>query len=283
MYAITGASGQLGRLAVQALQRRVGADRVVALARTPARAADLGVEVRRFDYADPASLPAALQGVERLLLVSSSEIGQRTAQHRNVINAAREAGVGFIAYTSLLHADSSPLDLAEEHRQTEAALRESGIAHAVLRNGWYFENHTQSLPGALAAGSLAGCAGDGRISWASRQDYAEAAAAVLAADMPQAGVFELGGDHGHTLSELAAELSRQSGTPVAYQDLPASAYADLLASFGLPPALAGAIAGWDAAARDGALLARDATLSRLIGRPTTTLAEAVRAALPDPA
>ncbi|NLB58892.1 MAG: NAD(P)H-binding protein, partial [Gammaproteobacteria bacterium] len=149
MYAITGASGQLGRLAVQALQRRVGADRVVALARTPARAADLGVEVRRFDYADPASLPAALQGVERLLLVSSSEIGQRTAQHRNVINAAREAGVGFIAYTSLLHADSSPLDLAEEHRQTEAALRESGIAHAVLRNGWYFENHTQSLPGAL--------------------------------------------------------------------------------------------------------------------------------------
>lgn len=279
MFAITGASGQLGRLAVTALQRRVGADRVVALARTPDRAADLGVAVRRFDYDDAASLPAALEGVERLLLVSSSEIGRRVEQHRNVIEAARRAGVGFIAYTSLLHADSSTLDLAEEHRQTEALLADSGIAHAVLRNGWYWENHTQSLPGALAAGAMTGCAGDGRISWAARQDYAEAAAAVLATRDAPRGVFELAGDQAHTLAELAAELSRQSGQPIVYQNLPAQAYADLLASFGLPAALATAIAGWDAAAASGALQGHSPTLSRLIGRPTTSMADAVAAAL----
>lgn len=277
--AITGATGQLGRLVVQALKSRAPAVPLRALVRTPSKAADLGVEAVEADYARPDTLATALAGVDTLLLISSNEIGQRTLQHRNVIDAARAAGVRRIVYTSLLHADVSPLSLAGEHRETEALLQASGLATTVLRNGWYTENHTATLPAAVAAGALIGSAGQGRISAATRADLAEAAAIVLTTPGHEGRVYELAGDEAFTLAELAAETARQAGKPVRYQDLPPADYAAALAGFGLPPALAEAIAGWDVDASKGALFDGDRALSRLLGRPTTPLARAVTAAL----
>jgi NAD(P)H dehydrogenase (quinone) len=277
--AITGATGQLGRLVVQALKSRAPAVPLRALMRTPSKAADLGVEAVEADYARPETPATALAGVDTLLLISSNEIGQRTLQHRNVIDAARAAGVRRIVYTSLLHADVSPLSLAGEHRETEALLQASGLATTVLRNGWYTENHTATLPAAVAAGALIGSAGEGRISAATRADLAEAAAIVLTTPGHEGRVYELAGDEAFTLAELAAETAHQAGKPVRYQDLPPADYAAALAGFGLPPALAEAIAGWDVDASKGALFDGDRALSRLLGRPTTPLARAVTAAL----
>ena len=277
--AVTGATGQLGRLVIRHLKAIGTAKPIVALARSPDKAADLGVEARAFDYAQADRLAPALAGVDTLLLISSSEVGQRVAQHRAVIAAAVQAGVGRIVYTSLLHADRSPLDLAAEHLATEAALAEAGIPATILRNGWYSENYTGSLPGALAAGALIGSAGDAKISSAARADYAEAAAIVLT-DAAQAGrTYELAGDTAWTLPDLAAELSHQTGRDIAYRDMPAADYAAALTGFGLPEGLAHAIAGWDVAASQGALFDDGRQLSRLIGRPTTPLAETVKAAI----
>lgn len=277
--AITGATGQLGRLVIASLRGKVPASDIVALARTPAKAADLGVTVRAADYARPETLEPALAGIDTLLLISSSEVGQRAAQHANVIAAARKAGVQHIVYTSLLHADTSVLNLAEEHRQTEAMLEDSGIPHTLLRNGWYTENYTGSIAGALAAGSFIGSAGDGRIASAPRADYAEAAAVVLTTPGHDGKTYELAGDSAYTLAELAAEVSRQTGKTLPYVDLPPADYAKALAGMGLPAALAQAIAGWDVGASQGALFDDGRQLSRLIGRPTTPLAATVAAAL----
>jgi len=277
--AVTGATGQLGRLVIAALKQRVAIDDIVALARSPDKAGKLGVSVRPFDYATPDGLADALSGIGTLLLISSSEVGQRSAQHRNVIAAAKQAGVGRIVYTSLLHADTSSLDLAVEHRDTEAALAASGIPVTLLRNGWYTENYTGAIPGALAAGALIGSAGQGRISSASRADYAEAAA--IAASVPDhvGKTYELAGDQGWTLADLAAEVTRQTGRDIAYDDLPPNDYAHRLQDAGLPAGVAQAIAGYDVAASKGALFDNGRQLSRLIGRPTTPLADAVRASL----
>ncbi|UFS66762.1 MULTISPECIES: SDR family oxidoreductase [Paracoccus] len=277
--AVTGATGQLGRLTIARLKTLLPAGEIVALARNPEKAADLGVEARAFDYDRPETLATALQGVDRLLLISSSEVGKRAAQHRAVIEAAKAAGVGQIVYTSLLHADRSPLSLAEEHVATEAMLAASGIPHAILRNGWYAENHTGAIPAALAHGALIGAAGEGRISAAARADYAKAAASVLADGGHAGQTYELAGDDGWTLAELAAELSAQSGKAIPYRNLSQQDYAAALTGAGLPEGLAGAIASWDAGAAQGALFDDNRTLSRLIGRPTATLAEVVRAAL----
>jgi NAD(P)H dehydrogenase (quinone) len=277
--AITGASGQLGRLAVQKLLEKTAAAGIVALARDPAKAAGLGVAARPADYTRPQSLAAALAGVDKLLLISSSEIGQRTAQHRNVIAAARQAGVGLLVYTSLLHADTSTLDLAEEHRTTEADLKASGIPYVILRNGWYTENYTGSIGGALAGGAFLGSAGDGRIASAARADYAEAAVAVLTGTGHEGKVYELAGDHAYTLAELAAEISRQTGRDIPYKNLPAAEYASALAGAGVPQGFAAAIAGWDAEVARGVLFDDDHQLSRLIGRESTPLADSVAAAL----
>lgn len=277
--AVTGATGQLGRLVIAALKQRVAIDDIVALARSPDKAGKLGVSVRPFDYATPDGLADALSGIGTLLLISSSEVGQRSAQHRNVIAAAKRAGVGRIVYTSLLHADTSSLDLAVEHRDTEAALAASGIPVTLLRNGWYTENYTGAIPGALAAGALIGSAGQGRISSASRADYAEAAAIAASAPDHVGKIYELAGDHGWTLADLAAEVTRQTGRDIAYDDLPPNDYAHRLQDAGLPAGLAQAIAGYDVAASKGALFDDGRQLSRLIGRPTTPLADAVRAAL----
>ncbi len=273
--AITGATGQLGRLVVEKLKQKVPASDIVALVRTPEKASDLGVAVRAADYAKPETIDKALAGVDTLLLISSNELGQRAVQHQNVIEAAKKAGVKQIVYTSLLHADSSALSLAEEHRQTEAGLKASGIPHTILRNGWYTENYTGSIGGALAGGAFIGSAGDGKISSASRCDYAEAAVAVLTSDGHDGKVYELAGDEPYTLADLAAEISKQTGKDIPYKNLSEADYAAALKGFGLPEGLAAAIASWDVGAASGALFDNGKQLSKLIGRPTTPLSQAV--------
>lgn len=274
--AITGATGQLGRLAVAALKAR-GAE-PIALVRSPEKAADLGVPVRAFNY--HSADPAALAGVTTLVLISSNDFDDRVGQHTRVIDAAKAAGVGRIVYTSILKGDSSPMKyLAADHIATEAALKASGLAVTLLRNGWYTENYTGSLGAALAHGALIGAAGDARLSTAARKDYAEAVA-VTALDAAHAGqTYELAGDTAYTLADLAAETARQSGKPVAWVPMSEADYAKALEGFGLAPGFAAALADADASAQKGALFDASQTLSRLIGRPTTPLAETVRAAL----
>ena len=283
LIAVTGASGQLGRLAIQFLLSRHPAARIVAIARDPAKIADLaeaGVQVRQGDYDRPDTLDAALAGVERLLLVSSSEIGKRAPQHQAVIDAAIRAGVSLVAYTSLLHADTSPLGLAVEHVQTEQALQASGLPHALLRNGWYAENYTAGIAGALQHGVVLGSAGDGRLSLAARADYAEAAAIIMASDATQAGkVYELAGDHAITLTDFAALVARKTGIPIAYQDLPQQDYRDALLSAGLPGFVADLLSDSDAGAAKGGLFDDSGTLGRLIGRATTPIEDVIASAL----
>lgn len=214
MIAITGATGQLGQHVIENLLKTTPASHLVAIVRNPKKAAPLsqrGIAVRLAGYANEAALTTALQGVDKLLLISSSEVGQRTAQHRNVIQAAITAKVKFIAYTSLLHADKSPLALADEHIETEKMLAESGIPHTLLRNGWYTENYLASVPAALKHGVFIGAAGEGKIASAMRADYAAAAARVISEEGHAGNVYELAGDDAWTLSQLADELTQQSG------------------------------------------------------------------------
>lgn len=282
MIAVTGATGQLGRLVIQALLSKVPAAEVVALARDPDKAADLaaqGVQVRQADYDQPATLNTALAGVDKLLLISSSELGRRLPQHRAVIEAAQRAGLQLLAYTSLLRADQSPLGLAPEHVETEALIRASGLPYVLLRNGWYSENYTASIPAALAHGALQGCSQSGAIASAARADYAEAAAVVLTTEDQAMRVYELAGDSAYTLAELAAEITRQSGKPVVYTDLAEEAYKSALLGVGLPEGIAELLANSDACAAKGALMDERHELSRLIGRPTTPIAVSVAHAL----
>ncbi|MBP1641162.1 MAG: Male sterility protein [Bacteroidetes bacterium] len=272
---VTGATGMLGRIVIEKLKERIPQEEIIALVRSPQKASDLQVEVRRFDYNQPESQTASLLSIDRLLLISGNEIGQRAQQHANVINAAKQAGVKWIVYTSLLHADSSTLSLAEEHRKTEAFLKASGIQYTLLRNGWYTENYTGSIKGAIASGAFLGSAGNGKIASASRADFAEAAAIVLANEKHQGNTYELAGDQAYTLTELAAEISHQTGRPIPYKDLPEEEYANILKSIGLPEGLASAIAGWDVSASKGDLFDNRGQLSKLIGRPTTSLAQSV--------
>lgn len=277
--AITGATGQLGSLVVTELKKRLAAENIVVLVRNPEKAKALGVEARAFDYENTDTLASALKDVNTLLLISSNEIGKRAAQHSNVINAAKAAGVKWIVYTSLLHADNSSLSLAGEHFATEEALKVSGIAYTILRNGWYTENYTGSVGSALAGGAVIGSAGTGKISSAARADFAEAAAIVLANEAHKGKVYELAGDESYTLSDLAAEITTQSGQKIPYRDLPVGDYAKILESFGLDAGFAEAIAGWDVSAAGGALFDDSHELSKLLGRPTSPLAVSVKAAL----
>lgn len=285
MITVTGATGKLGRLAVEALlERGVPAERIVAAVRTPDKAADLaerGVQVRRADYDAPDTLASALAGTRRLLFISGSEVGRRVPQHRNVVEAAVAAGVELIAYTGILNCDTTRMTLAEEHRATEAVIRESGLPYAFLRNGWYFENYTENLAPALESGALVGAAGDGRIAAAARADYAAAAAAVLTEDGHAGKVYELGGDTSFTMAELAAELSRQTGREIVYRNLSEEEYAQVLVSAGIPEPYAKALADSDTGVARGDLTTDSGHLRALIGRPTTSLADAVAAALKD--
>ena len=278
MIALTGATGQLGQFVVEALLKTVPAKEIVAIVRNPAKAEALskqGLIVRQGDYNDQAALTQALAGVEKLLLISSSEVGQRAAQHRNVINAAKAAGVKFIAYTSLLHADTSPLGLHVEHVETEKLLAESGIPFALLRNGWYSENYLASAPAALAHGVFIGAAGEGKIASATRADYAAAAARVISEEGHAGKVYELAGDSAWTLSDLAALLSEASGKKVVYQNQSEADFAAALKGAGLPDGLAEMLADSDIGASKGGLFDDSQTLSKLIGRPTTSIADSV--------
>lgn len=277
--AVTGATGQLGQLVVTMLRERVAATDIVALVRNPDNAASLGVTARYADYAKPETLETALAGVDTLLLISSSEVGQRFAQHRNVIEAAAKVGIKRIVYTSLLHADVSPLSLAEEHRQTEAILKSSGLPYTILRNGWYTENHVMSTSGAIAGGAFIGSAGNGKISGAPRKDYAEAAVAVLVGDSHEGKTYELAADESWTLSDLAAEISKQTGKQIPYKNLSEAEYADVLRSFGVPEMFAVGLASWDVDASNGALFDDGKQLSTLINRPTTPMSAVVAAEL----
>lgn len=278
--AVTGANGKLGRLVIEKLKAKVAAESIVALARTAKKAAELGVQAREADYARPETLEKALTGVDTLLLISGTELGQRAAQHRNVIEAAKQAGVKRIVYTSLLHADRSLIKvLAEEHLATEADLKASGIPFTILRNGWYTENYTGSVPGAVKGGAFLGSAKEGKISSAARADYAEAAAAVLAGEGEEGRVYELAGDEAYTLSDLAAEVSRQTGREIPYKNLSEAEYAAALAAHGFPAPVAQMYAAFDTGAAAGSLFDDGRELSKLMGRPTTALATVVAAAL----
>ncbi len=276
---ITGATGQLGRLTVEKLKQKVNASALVALVRSPEKAADLGIEARVFDYEKPEALVESLQGIEQLMLISGSEIGRRAMQHKNIIEAAQKAGVKRIVYTSLLHADSSSLSLAAEHIETEKMLKESGIPYTILRNGWYTENYTGGIAGALQAGALAGSAGEGKISSATREDFAEAAMVVLTNEGHIGKTYELAGDEAYTLTELAAEISRQTEKTIPYKNLSETEYANLLKEVGVPEGIAFALASFDTGASQGHLFDDSKTLSQLIGRSTTSLSAAVKDAL----
>jgi len=282
MIVVTGASGQLGRLVIQNLLKQIPAREIIAAVRNPEKVQDLatlGVQVRLADYERPETLKAAFQGADKLLLISSSEVGKRYPQHKAVIDAAKAAGVKLLAYTSILRAETSPLGLAAEHRDTEAYLKASGVPHVLLRNGWYTQNYTGSIPGALQHGALLGSAGDGRIASAARADYAEAAVAVLLKADQAGKVYELGGDEAYTLADLAAEVSRQTGKAIAYRNVPEAEYKAVLLGVGLPEGLAHLLADSDTGASQGGLFDDTHTLSQLIGRPTTPLSTLVAEAL----
>lgn len=282
-YLVTGATGHLGGLTIDALLARgVAAADISALVRDRGKGealAERGIDLRVGSYDDPASLAAAMAGIDRVLLVSGSVIGDRVAQHRNVVQAAAGAGVSLLAYTSMLRADTSTMALTTEHRETEKVLASSELPTVVLRNGWYMENYTDQLPVQLEHGSLLGAAGDGRVSAATRADFAAAAAAVLVEDGHAGEVYELGGDEAFALADYAAELTAQSGTEIAYVDLPTADYAQALAEAGVDPGFAQALASSDEGLKAGELFTDSTDLSRLIGHPTTSLAEALAAAL----
>jgi NAD(P)H dehydrogenase (quinone) len=278
---VTGATGHLGRLAVEALLNRgVPAGQIIATGRrTEALAglAERGVVVRRADFDDEASLREAFTGAEKLLLVSGSEVGQRARQHANAIEAAKAVSVRFIAYTSIAKADASTLLLADEHRATEQLLAEAGVPHALLRNSWYIENYTGQLPVYLQHG-IAGAAGTGRVSAATRADYAEAAAAVLAGDGHSGAVYELGGVP-FTMADLAEVVSAATGQAVSYTDLPVEQYEAVLVEAGLPEPVAAVFADGDRGVADGELLVDGNDLEKLIGRAPTSLSDAVASAV----
>ncbi|GAB3969117.1 SDR family oxidoreductase [Actinoallomurus acanthiterrae] len=281
---VTGATGHLGRLAVEALLRRgVPASDVVATGRDTAGIKDLanrGVVVRRADFADPDGLAAAFAGADKLLLISASiPVDERVANHRRAIDAALAAGVSLVAYTSMSHADTATHILAATHRATEEYLRERAVPSVVLRNSSYLENYTAQLPMVLQQGTVVGAAGQGRISAASRADYAEAAAVVLTTEGHAGAVYELGGDEAFTLAGLAAAISTAAGKPITYTDLPAGKLARMLAGAGLPAEVADALADADLGMSRGELFTGSGDLRRLIGRPTTPLADAVADAL----
>jgi NAD(P)H dehydrogenase (quinone) len=283
MITVTGASGRLGRLVVAGLlDAGVPAAEVVAVVRSPEKVADLaerGVQVRQADYDDAAAVATALAGTDRLLLISGSELGKRVAQHGTVLEAAQAAGAELVAYTSGPKAEISRLAVAPDHLATERLIAELGLPGAVLRNNWYFENYDQAITRAAEAGEVVGSADGGRIAAATRADLAAGAVAVLTAAEPAPGVYELGGDEAWTLADLAAVVAAATGRQVTYRDLSAEEHARVLEAAGLPDGAVQFVVGTDRAIAEGALDTGSTDLSRLIGRPTTTLAEYVRTVL----
>ena len=280
---ITGASGHLGRLVIASLlERGVPAGEIVAGARDTAAIADLaalGVVTRHLDYTDTASISAALEGVDKVLLISGSAVGQRAIQHANVIDAAKAAGIQYLVYTSAPKATTSALILAPEHKATEESITASGIPAVILRNGWYTENYAGQLAQSAASGELVASVGDGRVSSASRKDFAEAAAVVLTEPGHLGNIYELSGDVAWDYTELAAAISTVTGTDVAYRAVTPEEHAALLTAAGLDEGTIGFVVALDGNTRDGLLGETSGDLGRLIGRPTTPLVEGLRAAV----
>ncbi|WP_410644176.1 SDR family oxidoreductase [Amycolatopsis sp. lyj-346] len=277
MIVVTGATGHLGKLVVEGLLEKLPADQVVAAVRTPEKAADLaerGVEVRRADYADPESLVTALKGADKVLLVSSSEVGRRAAQHQAVIEAAEQNGVRHLVYTSAPQATTSKLVLAPEHKATEELIEASGLAATILRNNWYNENYADTIKQAAQTGSFVGSAGDGRVASATRADYAAAAVAVLTGEGHEGHegkIYELAGDVTWTNADLAAEIGKATGREITYVDLPADEHVKALTGAGLPEQLAGFLVALDANIKDGLLAETTGDLRALIGRASTPI------------
>ncbi len=277
--AVTGSTGQLGNIVIEKLKHILPNEDIVALARTPEKAKSLGVEVRSFNYATKEGLTESLQGIDKLLLISGSEVGQRTEQHKNVIDTASIAGIKLIAYTSLLRADTSTLSLAAEHLATEKMLKESGIPYVILRHGWYTENYLGSLAQTIESGTLIGASGEGKISSATREDYAEADVKVLVTEGHEGKTYELAGDESFTMSDLAIEIGKQTGKNITYNNLTVDELAKILSQTGMPEGVAQFFAGTHASTEKGDLYDDTKGLSTLIGRPTTPLADAVAKAL----
>ncbi|WFE54548.1 SDR family oxidoreductase [Micromonospora sp. WMMD1155] len=280
-YAVTGATGRLGRLVIgQLLDSGVPATEIAAVVRSPEKAADLaarGVEIRKANYDDPSTLPGAVAGVRRLLLISGDTPGQRVPQHTAVIDAAKLAGVERLVYTSILKADTTTNPLAPEHKATEEVLAASGLTYTVLRNGWYTENYTDQLPQYLGSGTILGATGGSKISAATRADYAAAAVAALTREETGNAVYELGGDP-FTFDELAEAVTEVTGTPVVHRDLSTAELASALENVGLDAGTAGFVAALDNSIAIGELVTDSDDLGRLIGRPSTPLRDAIRAA-----
>ncbi|QTG79706.1 SDR family oxidoreductase [Arthrobacter crystallopoietes] len=280
-YAVTGATGELGALVIDALlEREIEAAAIVAVVRNTAKAASLlerGVTAREGDYDKPETLASALAGVDTLMFISGSEVGQRVRQHGNVLEAAKAAGVKRIAYTSVLRADTSELALAPEHKATEALIRESGIPFTLLRNGWYTENYTGQLGQYLATGAVIGAAGEARIAAATRADFAEAAAVVLTGEGHENAVYELGGTP-FTMVEFASAVADVTGRSIGYRNVTLDEYQQGLLAAGLDEGMAGFLTALEANTAAGDLDTESEDLAKLIGRPSTPLAEAVRAA-----
>ncbi len=282
MIAVTGATGQLGRLVVEQMLSKVPADQIVAAVRTPEKVRELaarGVHVRVADYDAPETLVSAFREVDKLLLISASEVGKRGPQHRAAIAAAKKAGVSLLLYTSILRADTAGSVLAHEHRATENDIRDASIPFVFLRNGWYLENYTANLGPALQHGAFLGAAKGGRIAAAARADYAGAAVTALTTPGHDGKVYELAGDQSFTMADLAAEVARQAGKPVAYSDMPATKYEETLRGLGLPAPVAEMVASAEESIARGELDVAGDALRRLIGRPTATLSQAIAAGL----
>ncbi|UFQ17408.1 MULTISPECIES: SDR family oxidoreductase [Streptomyces] len=280
---VTGATGHLGRLVIEGLLAvGVPAAEVAAVVRDKDKAADLaerGVELRIADYSAPETLRGAFAAGDRVLLISGSEVGQRVPQHRAVIDAAREAGVALLAYTGILGGPDADFDLAAEHKVTERLILDSGLPYTFLRNGWYHENYTEHLAPVLAHGAVVASAGEGRVASAARADYAAAAVAVLTGEGHEGKAYELSGDVAWSMTEYAAEVARQSGKDIAHTNVPAEQHLAILTGAGVPEPMAAILVDVDAAIARGRLAGTSGDLARLIGRPTTPLADAVSAAL----
>ncbi|AYG81136.1 Quinone oxidoreductase 2 [Streptomyces hundungensis] len=279
---VTGATGSLGRLVVEELLARVPASEIVALVRDKEKAAGLaarGVELRIADYSEPATLAGAFRAGDRVLLISGSEVGQRVPQHTAVIEAAKAAGVAQLAYTGVLGGPDADFALADEHRETERIVLESGLPYTFLRNGWYTENYTANLAPVLAHGAVLSNAGEGRVASAARADYAAAAAEVLTGEGHLGRAYELSGDVAWSFTEYAAEVAAASGKPIAYRPLTPEAHLAVLTDAGVPAPFAEILVDVDLAIARGRLAGTSGDLSRLIGRPTTPLSLSVREAV----
>ncbi len=282
MIVVTGATGQLGQHVVRQLLEKVPASQITLAVRNASKAesfAAQGVSVRAADYAQPATLEAAFSGADQLLLISSSEVGQRAAQHQAVVDAAKKVGVKHLVYTSILHIETTRMKLAAEHQYTEKAIKASGLPYTFLRNGWYTENFTEHLAPVLAHGAVLGATKDVPFGTASRADYAAAAVAVLTSTGHEQQAYELTNAESITLSQYAAEVSRQSGKNIVYKDLPPDAFEQTLIGVGIPAAFAGILVDCDLGTARGELSDSSGDLARLIGRAPTPLADAISAAL----